>query len=60
MLDSGTRHSPLKTKTDLEGAFLCKKKSRKATVNVNKNMQVGLGRQLKEVKAFLAEKDKLY
>ena len=47
----------MKTKIGIEGTFLCKKKLEKAVVNVNKNMHVGLGRQLKEAEAILAEQD---
>ena len=48
---------PVKTKTGIEGTFVWKKKQKKAAVNVNKNMHVGLGKQLKEAKAVLAEED---
>ena len=49
------RHRPSKTKTGIEGTFVQKKKCKKA--DVNKNMHVGLRRQLKEAKAILAEED---
>ena len=52
----GERHRPVKTKTDIEGTFVWKKKKQKKAA-VNKNMHVGLGRQLKEAKAILAEED---
>ena len=44
----GARYRPMQTKTGIEGTFLHKKKPKKAAVNVNKNMHVGLGRELKE------------
>ena len=49
----GTRHRPTKTKTDLEGTFVQIKKQKKSSVN--KNIHIGLGRQLKEAEAILAE-----
>ena len=57
MPSSGARHRPVKTKTGIEGTFCEKKKQKKAAVN--KNMHVGLGRQLKEAKAILAQEDVL-
>ena len=55
VLSSGAGQRPVKTKTDREGTFVWKRKQKKAAVN--KNMHVGLGRQLKETKAILAEED---
>ena len=40
----------------IEGTFL-EKKQKKTVLNVNTNMHVGLGRQLKEAEATLAEED---
>ena len=51
----GARQRPAKTKTGIEGTFVQKKKQKKAAVN--KNMHVGLWKQLKEAKAILAEED---
>ena len=51
---SGARHRPVKTKTSIEGTFVWKRKQKKAAVN--KNMHVGLGRQLKEAEAILQKK----
>ena len=51
----GARHRPAKTMTGMEGTFVRKKKQKKAAVN--KNMHVGLGRQLKEAKAVQEEED---
>ena len=47
----------MKAKTGIEGTFVSKKKQKKAALNVNKSMHVGLGGQLKEAKAILAEED---
>ena len=55
VLYSGARRRPVKTKTGIEWTFVQKRKQKKAAVN--KNMHVGLGRQLKEAKAILAEED---
>ena len=54
---SGTKHRPMKTKTSIEGTFLSKRKLKKGRANVFKAMHVGLGRQLKEAEAILAEED---
>ena len=51
----GARHRPARTQTGLEGTFMQKKKKKQKKSSVNKNMQVGLGRQLKEAEAILAE-----
>ena len=51
----GARHRPTKTKTGIEGTFVQKKKQKKSSVN--KNIHIGLGRQLKEAEAILAEED---
>ena len=51
------RHKPLKTKTGIEGKFLSKKKPKKGRANVYNTMHIGLGRQLKEAEALLAEED---
>ena len=51
----GARHRPTKTKTGIEGTFVQKKKQKKSSVN--KNIHIGLGRQLKEAEGILAEKD---
>ena len=53
----GARHRPAKTKTGIKGTFVQRKRQKKAAVN--KNMHVGLGRQLKEAKTILAEEDVL-
>ena len=55
MPSGSARHRPAKTKTGIEGTFVKKKKQKKAAAN--KNMHVGLGRQLQEAKAILAEED---
>ena len=51
----GARHRPARTRTCLESTFVQKKKEKKSSVN--KNMHVGLARQLKEAEAILAEED---
>ena len=51
----GARHRPVKTKTGIEGTYCKKKKQKKAAGN--KNFHVGLGRQLKETEAILADED---
>ena len=51
----GARHRPARTKTGLEDTFVQKKKQKKSSVN--KNMHIGLARQLNESEAVLAEEN---
>ena len=51
------RHKALKTKTGIEGTFLHKRETTERSGEGNKTMHVGLGRQLMEAEAILAEED---